>query len=141
MAAPGKTAKVQAFQMANNLAEVSTLLLAMRIHSRKSLSEAEKKEILELEDCLNELVAKFQAKAIDLIAEEARAAAAEADIAIDLGRDKLEEIDDIKKAIKIGAAVVSVASALLSRSFGAVAKAAGELHALSKEGGLVAPGT
>ncbi|MBW3512276.1 hypothetical protein [Janthinobacterium sp. NKUCC06_STL] len=145
MATINKQATLKAFEIANNLSEISTLLLAWRIKGRRTLSPQQKEELKELEDHLNELVASFQAHGIDMIADGAQEAARQADQAIDIANAALEKIKDVKHAIDVAAAVVSVAATLLSKDVLGVVDATKDLQALlkareeSKNDGIKAP--
>ena len=145
MATINKQATLKAFEIANNLSEISTLLLAWRIKGRSTLTPEQKEELKELEDHLNELVAGFQAHGIDMIADGAQEAARQADQAIDIANAALEKIKNVKHAIDVAAAVVSVAATLLSKDVLGVIDATKDLHALvkdreeSKNDGIKAP--
>ncbi|MBG6222887.1 MULTISPECIES: hypothetical protein [unclassified Janthinobacterium] len=135
MATINKQATLKALEIANNLSEISTLLLAWRIKGRRTLSTEEKGELKELEDHLNELVASFQAHGIDMIADGAQDAARQADQAIDTANMALEKIKTVKHAIDVTAAVVSVAATLLSKDVMGVIGATKDLQALVKASG------
>lgn len=145
MATINKQGALKAFEIANNLSEISTLLLAWRIKGRRTLSPPQKEELKELEDHLNELVAGFQAHGIDMIADGAQEAARQADQAIDMANAALEKIKNVKHAIDVAAAVVSVAATLLSKDVLGVIDATKDLQALvkareeSKNDGIKAP--
>lgn len=145
MATINKQGTLKAFEIANNLSEISTLLLAWRIKGRRTLSPPQKEELKELEDHLNELVAGFQAHGIDMIADGAQEAARQADQAIDMANAALEKIKNVKHAIDVAAAVVSVAATLLSKDVLGVIDATKDLQALvkareeSKNDGIKAP--
>lgn len=133
MATINKQSTLKAFEIANNLSEISTLLLAWRIKGRKTLSDEEKEDLKELEDHLDELVARLQAHGIDMIADGAQEAARQADQAIDIANVALEKIKDVKHAIDVAAAVVNVAATLLSKDVLGVIDATKDLQALTKK--------
>ncbi|WP_141213298.1 hypothetical protein [Janthinobacterium sp. PC23-8] len=128
-----KQATFKAFEIANNLSEISTLLMARRIKGRGTLDAQQKKDMEELEDHLDELVARLQAHGIDMIAAGAQDAAIKADRAIDIANAKLEKINNIKRTINIAASVVHVAATLLSKDVMGVIEATKELHELTEE--------
>lgn len=124
--------KEQAYAIADSLAQASSLVLALRIRARDTLTPQERALLEQYENHLDQMVALFRAYGISLIAAGAQQARSDIEGAIAKGKAQLKRIADIKAAIGAAARLVDLGAAILSRDPFAIGEAAASLRARPK---------
>ena len=125
--------KDQAYAIADNLAQASSLVLELRIRERDALAPEERMLLEQYENHLDQMVALFRAYGISLIAEGAEQARGDIEGAIAKGKLQLRRIADVKAAIAAAARLVDLSAAILSRDPFAIGEAAASLRARPKK--------
>lgn len=120
------------YQIADGLAQASSLVLELRIALRLATSSGDKHpdedELEQLENQLDQMVALFRAYGIYLLGQAAQAPIAEINAAIVEAKEKLKTVDNIKRNIATATKLVDLGAAILSRDPIAMVKAAKSLN-------------
>lgn len=120
------------YQIADGLAQASSLVLELRIALRLATSSGDKHpdedELEQLENQLDQMVALFRAYGIYLLGQAAQAPIAEINAAIVVAKEKLKTVDNIKRNIATATKLVDLGAAILSRDPIAMVKAAKSLN-------------
>lgn len=119
------------YQIADGLAQASSLVLELRIALRLATPPGDKHpdedELEQLENQLDQMVALFRAYGIYLLGQAAQAPIAEINAAIVEAKEKLKTVDNIKRNIATATKLVDLGAAILSRDPIAMVKAAKSL--------------
>ncbi len=122
-----KLSRELTYEIADGLAQVSSLLLERRIAlrlARKSDDKKsgaqrketdEEKQLEQFENHLDQLVALFRAYGISLLAKAAQDPIADITAAIDRAKENLKTVSEIKENIMTAAKLVDLGAAILSR--------------------------
>lgn len=126
-----KLSRELTYQIADGLAQASSMVLELRIALRLAAQPGGKHpdedELEQLENQLDQMVALFRAYGIYLLGQAAQAPIVEINAAIEDAKEKLETVDDIKRNIVTATRLVELGAAILSRDPLAMFKAAKSL--------------
>lgn len=121
----------EACAIADSFAQASARLLDLRIAKGNLLSAEEAFALEKCEDTLDHLVVLFRGYGIQLIGAKAQPAMVELKAAVALAKITIEKSGEIKQAIKIAAALVDLAVAVLAKDPKAILGAARIVRAAS----------
>ena len=126
-----KLSRELTYEIADGLAQASSLVLELRIALRlaehRGGKHPDEEELEQLENQLDQMVALFRAYGIYLLGQAALDPIAEINEAIIDAKKKLKRIDDIKHSIATATKLVELGAAILSRDPLAMVKAARSL--------------
>lgn len=126
-----KLSRELTYQIADGLAQASSLVLelriALRLKTRPGDKHPDEDELEQLENQLDQMVALFRAYGIYLLGQAAQDPIAEINKAIIDAKEKLKPVDDIRRSIATATRLVELGAAILSRDPVAMVKAARSL--------------
>jgi len=131
---PTESANIQAkeaFAIADSFAQVSARILELRL--TRDLEPEQARALERSEDYLDAFVVLFRNHGIQLLGKGAAQAKAELTEAVEAARDALDDIAQIKRGLRIAAAVVTLAIALQAGEAKGVVKAIKAVTDAAKE--------
>jgi hypothetical protein len=126
MSEVSKLSRELTYQIADGLAQASSLILELRIalrlaakpdskHQVEEDDDEDEDELEQVENQLDQMVALFRAYGIYLLGQAAQAPIAAINEAIDDAKKRLKKVDDIKRHIATATRLVELGAAILSR--------------------------
>lgn len=103
------------FDLADQVALISTEVLRFRLRNRPRLSDTEKEQLEAAEMRLDELTAQLRALGVDALGKCTQAAQAEVEAATRDAEGQLRRIKRIERALQVAGSVVDLAAAAVTR--------------------------
>ncbi|HEX8277118.1 MAG TPA: hypothetical protein VF540_00425 [Segetibacter sp.] len=119
--------------LANNFLALARAAGDYRFANWKNLSGTEKEELGNLQDCLLDQGEKILAQSVSLVMDEVAQSLNSIQIITNKIKDALQQLKDLQKVINIGAAAVTLGSAILTKDLTAIGEGIAGLATTVKE--------